>query len=58
MRAWRLGAVGAAALGAVNPLLTLRPLVDAEPGKNGDCRQWLQGQKQNQPSGFSPHVLA
>jgi AsmA protein len=38
-------ALGAVALGVVNPLLALIPLVDAGPGKDSDCVYWLQGQK-------------
>lgn len=32
-------AIGAIALGMVNPLLTLIPLIDAGPGKDSDCRK-------------------
>ena len=35
-------ALGAAALGAVNPLLVLIPLIDAGPGKDSDCRQLVR----------------
>lgn len=38
-------ALGAVALGVVNPLLALIPLIDAGPGKDSDCGQWLQSQK-------------
>ncbi|MBE0474704.1 AsmA family protein [Rhodoferax sp.] len=38
-------ALGALALGAINPLLALIPLVDAGPGQDSDCAQWLQGKK-------------
>lgn len=38
-------ALGALALGVVNPLLALIPLVDAGPGQDSDCVQWLQGKK-------------
>lgn len=38
-------ALGALALGAVNPLLMLVPLIDAGPGQDSDCAQWLQGKK-------------
>lgn len=38
-------ALGAVALGVVNPLLALIPLIDAGPGKDSNCVQWLQGQK-------------
>ncbi len=31
-------ALGAAALGVVNPLLALIPLIDAGPGKDSACR--------------------
>jgi uncharacterized protein involved in outer membrane biogenesis len=35
-------ALGAIALGIVNPLLTLIPLVDAGPGKDSDCGQLVR----------------
>ena len=35
-------ALGAIALGIVNPLLALIPLIDAGPGKDSDCRQLVQ----------------
>lgn len=38
-------ALGALALGAINPLLALIPLIDAGPGQDSDCVQWLQGKK-------------
>ena len=38
-------AFGAVALGAINPLLALIPLVDAGPGQDSDCAQRLQGKK-------------
>ena len=38
-------ALGALALGVINPLLALIPLVDAGPGKDSDCVQWLEGKK-------------
>jgi len=38
-------ALGALALGVVNPLLALVPLIDAGPGQDSDCVQWLQGKK-------------
>ncbi|MDP1530203.1 MAG: AsmA family protein [Rhodoferax sp.] len=38
-------ALGALALGVINPLLALIPLIDAGPGKDSDCVQWLQGKK-------------
>lgn len=38
-------ALGALALGVVNPLLALIPLIDAGPGQDSDCVQWLQGKK-------------
>jgi AsmA protein len=38
-------ALGAMALGVINPLLALIPLVDAGPGQDSDCVQWLQGKK-------------
>lgn len=37
-----LRALGAIALGVVNPLLTLIPLIDAGPGKDSDCRQLVR----------------
>ena len=37
-----LRALGAAALGAINPLLVLIPLVDPGPGKDSDCRQLVR----------------
>ena len=38
-------ALGALALGAINPLLALIPLIDPGPGQDSDCAQWLQGKK-------------
>ncbi len=38
-------ALSALALGVINPLLMLIPLVDAGPGQDSDCAQWLQGKK-------------
>jgi AsmA protein len=35
-------AFGALALGIVNPLLTLIPLIDAGPGQDSDCRQLVR----------------
>ncbi len=35
-------ALGAIALGIVNPLLTLIPLIDAGPGKDSDCGKLIQ----------------
>jgi AsmA protein len=35
-------AMGAVALGAVNPLLALIPLIDAGPGSDSDCRQLVR----------------
>jgi AsmA protein len=35
-------AVGAVALGMVNPLLALIPLIDAGPGKDSDCAQLVR----------------
>lgn len=35
-------ALGAVALGIVNPLLTLIPLIDAGPGKDSDCGQLVR----------------
>ena len=40
-----LRALGAVALGVVNPLLMLIPLIDAGPGKDSDCAQWLGAKK-------------
>jgi hypothetical protein len=34
-------ALGAVALGTVNPLLTLIPLIDPGPGGDSDCRQLI-----------------
>ncbi|MDD5470654.1 MAG: AsmA family protein [Sideroxydans sp.] len=36
-------ALGAVALGIINPLLMLLPLIDPGPGADSDCAQWLQG---------------
>jgi AsmA protein len=38
-------ALGALALGLVNPLLTLIPLIDAGPGKDSDCGQLVREAK-------------
>lgn len=38
-------ALSALALGVVNPLLTLIPLIDAGPGNDSDCVQWLHAKK-------------
>jgi AsmA protein len=38
-------ALGALALSTVNPLLLLVPLIDAGPGKDSDCAQWLGAKK-------------
>jgi AsmA protein len=38
-------ALGALALGAINPLLVLIPLIDAGPGQDSDCQQWLRDKK-------------
>ena len=38
-------ALGALALGVINPLLALIPLIDAGPGQDSDCVPWLQGKK-------------
>jgi AsmA protein len=40
-----LRAAGAAVLGAINPLLTLIPLIDAGPGKDSDCGQLVREAK-------------
>jgi AsmA protein len=37
-----LRAVGAAALGMINPFLLLLPLIDAGPGKDSDCKQLVR----------------
>ncbi len=37
-----LRAAGAAALGAINPLLILVPLIDAGPGKDSDCGRLMR----------------
>jgi AsmA protein len=36
-------ALGAAALGLLNPILTLIPLVDTGPGENSDCGRLVRG---------------
>lgn len=36
-------ALGSVALGIINPLLLLLPLIDPGPGKDIDCTQWLRG---------------
>lgn len=51
-------ALGALALGLVNPLLTLLPLVDAGPGADSDCGKLLRAARavpksQKQPQGTS-----
>jgi AsmA protein len=38
-------ALGALVLSAVNPLLILLPLIDAGPGKDSDCAQWLSSKQ-------------
>ncbi len=38
-------AIGAVALGLVNPLLALLPLIDAGPGKDSDCGQLVRDAK-------------
>jgi hypothetical protein len=35
-------ALGALALGVVNPFLTLLPLIDAGPGQDSDCGQLVR----------------
>ena len=45
-------AVGAIALGIVNPFLALMPLIDAGPGKDSDCAQLVRDAK------ASPHASA
>jgi len=44
-------ALGALALGLVNPLLTLIPLIDAGPGKDSDCGQLVREAKASPRSG-------
>jgi AsmA protein len=39
-------AIGAIALGMVNPLLALLPLIDAGPGKDSDCGQLVREAKE------------
>ena len=54
-------ALGAIALGIVNPLLALIPLIDAGPGKDSDCGQLVRdaralphsGEQKNRPSDMS-----
>ncbi len=41
--------LGALALGAVNPLLALLPVIETGPGKDSDCRQLIQQTKIGQP---------
>jgi AsmA protein len=41
-----LRAIGAIALGIVNPLLALLPLIDAGPGKDSDCGQLVRDAKE------------
>ncbi|MFN0315318.1 MAG: AsmA family protein [Burkholderiales bacterium] len=43
-------ALGAIALGAVNPLLALIPLIDAGPGKGSDCAQLVRDARALPPS--------
>ncbi len=40
------GAAATIALGLVNPLLALLPLIDAGPGKDSDCAQLVQDARQ------------
>ena len=42
-------ALGAVALGLVNPLLALIPLVDPGPGKDSDCAPLLTAAKASRP---------
>ena len=44
-------ALGAVALGLVNPLLALLPLVDSGPGKDSDCQQLVRESRLLQPAG-------
>lgn len=37
-----MSALGAVALGAINPLLALMPLIDAGPGKDSDCGRLVE----------------
>jgi AsmA protein len=48
-------ALGALALGIVNPLLTLIPLIDAGPGKDSDCGQ-LVGDARSLPQKTGPRT--
>jgi AsmA protein len=43
-------ALGAVALGLVNPLLALIPLIDPGPGKDSDCGQLVLDAKQGRPN--------
>lgn len=49
-------ALGAVALGVVNPLLTLIPLIDAGPGKDSDCGQLVRDAKA--PLSTQPQINA
>jgi uncharacterized protein involved in outer membrane biogenesis len=46
-----LRAIGAVALGAINPLLALLPLIDAGPGRDSDCGQLIDEAKAAAPMG-------
>ncbi len=45
-----LRAIGAVALGAINPLLALLPLIDAGPGRDSDCGQLIDEAKAAAPT--------
>ncbi len=49
-------ALGAVALGLVNPLLALLPLVDTGPGQDSDCRQLVREARLLQPAGKPAQV--
>ena len=44
-----LRAAGAVALGLINPLLTIVPLIDRGPGQDSDCKQLIREAKTNPP---------
>jgi uncharacterized protein involved in outer membrane biogenesis len=45
-----LRAIGAIALGAINPLLAFIPLIDAGPGRDSDCGQLINEAKSTAPA--------
>jgi uncharacterized protein involved in outer membrane biogenesis len=45
-----LRAIGAVALGAINPLLAFLPLIDAGPGRDSDCGQLINEAKATTPA--------